>query len=419
MPATRASARQADSLPATEKTAGTKRKAGDATSPESAKSKRPSKEQKTLEETVSAPEQKRENGEDNMKEAEDTKPEEPQAEQEGGAENAQANGVEKNALDDVKTDEKEDGKTTKPEENGHTANGDSKGTAVEEDEAREKAQPSNVLEKGIIYFFTRGRVGMDDPSSVTELQRSYFVLRPLPAGAKLTDGAIQDVGNNRLIALPKKVWPKSGRDRFMAFVEKGKTSMKTLKETFFQGSEYTTQTTGTRHTPEVTPLGEGVYAITSTGDGRSTSHLAYMLTIPSELGEVQKDVGLAEKGSFVLSSKNPESSSPSYAQLPASPEYPKEILDEFGGRGWLPTKPEHLDYENASMLLIGESAESGTALEATAQDQKNDDKEVPEEELIKLEEEDEERIKNLKGDNSIFEDLGISSKDYPKVKSTW
>ena len=53
------------------------------------------------------------------------------------------------------------------------------------------------------------------------------------------------------------------------------------------------------------------------------------LTIPNEIGEVQKDVGLAEKGSFVLSVKNPESSAPANAQLPQGAEYPKEIIDEF------------------------------------------------------------------------------------------
>ena len=116
------------------------------------------------------------------------------------------------------------------------------GEAVEETNEREQAMPSNILEKGIIYFFARGRVGVEDPDSVQDLARSFFVLRPLPEGAKLTDGAIQDVGNNRLVALPKKVWPKSGKDRFMAFVEKGKTSMETLKEDFFQGSEYNTKT---------------------------------------------------------------------------------------------------------------------------------------------------------------------------------
>lgn len=73
-----------------------------------------------------------------------------------------------------------------------------------------------------------------------------MVLRPLPSGAKITDsGAVQDVSNNRLIALPKKVWPKSGRDRFMVFVEKTGVSTETLKEEFFQGSDYSTKTTGT------------------------------------------------------------------------------------------------------------------------------------------------------------------------------
>lgn len=279
--------------------------------------------------------------------------------------------------------------------------------------------PSNVLEKGIIYFFTRGRVGIEDPDSVQELQRTFFVLRPLPDGAKLTDGAIQDVGNNRLIALPKKVFPKSGKDRFMAFVEKGKTSMDDLKESFFSGSEYSTKTTGTRQTPEVTPIGEGVYAMTSTGDGSTTTHLAYMLTIPTEVGEVQKDIGIADKGSFVLSLKNPTASGPEYAQLPQKPDFPDSFIEDFRGRGWMPVEPKHLDYANAQMLLIGEDFESGKALEANPSDEKKDDKEVPKEELEKLENEDEYRIEHLKGDDTIFEDLGISSNEYPKVKSTW
>lgn len=63
--------------------------------------------------------------------------------------------------------------------------------AITEDSEREQAQPSNVLEKGVIYFFTRGRVGVEDPDSVQDIARSYFVLRPLAAGAKITDGSVQ------------------------------------------------------------------------------------------------------------------------------------------------------------------------------------------------------------------------------------
>ncbi|KAK3691926.1 hypothetical protein LTR37_018357 [Vermiconidia calcicola] len=445
MAGTRSSMRQnQNSSPQSEKSAdGNKRKAEDS-SPAGTKAKRgrPSKQQKTLEETIAPTDETNTAEYAEVPDVEADGPETKDAEMD----DAEANGEEhkeeakaedgetaeeakdavpeddsKNAFDQVKADDNDQGTTSKEEnkEDAGAPSDDVKADAVEEDKKRDDAMPSNILEKGIIYFFTRGRVGVEDPDSVQDLQRSYFVLRPLPDGAKITDGAIQDVGNNRLCALPKKVWPKSPRDRFMVFVEKAKTTMDTLKEEFFQGSEYSTKTTGTRHTPEVTPLGEGVYAITSTGGGRGTTHLAYMLTIPTELGEVQKDVGLAAKGSFVISLKNPESSQPANAQLPQGPGYPKKFIEEFGGRGWGPVQPKYLDYANAQMLLIGENFDSSANLEPTAKDEKDDAKKTPQEELEQLEEEDESRIEHLKGDDAIFADLGISSKDYPKVMTTW
>jgi hypothetical protein len=104
--------------------------------------------------------------------------------------------------------------------------------AIEESSQREKQVPSNILEKGLIYFFTRNRVGIDDADSVGDLQRTFFVLRPLPVGAKLGDGAIPDLKNNRLFALPKKTFPKSHNDRFMAFVEKANSTIQDLKDNF-------------------------------------------------------------------------------------------------------------------------------------------------------------------------------------------
>ena len=193
--------------------------------------------------------------------------------------------------------------------------------AVEKSSQREASTPSSILEKGIIYFFFRGRVGIDEPSDVGDIARSYIVLRPLPHGAKLGDGPIGDDGNNRLLALPKKILPLSGRDRFMVFVEKAKISIEDIKNTVLTSSDYATKTAGTRHTPAATPVGEGVYAITTTG---RESHLAYILTIPSELSEVQRDVGLQERGSFVTSLKNPQYAGPANTNLPRGPEFPKE-----------------------------------------------------------------------------------------------
>ena len=195
--------------------------------------------------------------------------------------------------------------------------------AVEESSERAQSTPSSILEKGIIYFFFRGRVGIDEPSSPTEIARSYIILRPIPHSSALGDGPIGDAKNVRLLALPKKVLPFSPKDRFMVFVEKAAATMDDIKSTL-SSSDYATKTAGPRHTPAAAPIGEGVYAITSTGEGRSQTHLAYILTRPEEVGEVQNGVGLKKQGSYITSAKNPTTAAPAGASLPKGAEYPKE-----------------------------------------------------------------------------------------------
>lgn len=288
--------------------------------------------------------------------------------------------------------------------------------AIQSSQGRAEKMPSNILEKGVIYFFARGRVGVDEPADVKDIARSYIVLRPLPKDAKLTDGALEDLKNNRLLAVPKKVLPKSHHDAFMVFVEKAKTSLQDLRDNFMTGSEYSTKTTGVSQTPPVTPIAEGVYAITTQG---RDSHLAYMTTIPEKIGQVQESMGLKDKGSFVLSAKNPEQKGPANATLPEGPGFPPEILEAFQGRRWMGLQPHHLDYPNAQCLFIGEGAgEFRRAGEKTQRDEQ-ESKESPEEEIENLEGEDAHRAKVLDGDDTIFDDLGISHKEYPKVKTTW
>ncbi|KAI1306238.1 hypothetical protein F5Y03DRAFT_355264 [Xylaria venustula] len=318
----------------------------------------------------------------------------------------------------TKPQPKEDEKSDEEEGDNPQVQGLEKKTGTaEEPRAREGVVPSNILEKGIIYFFFRGRVGIDEPSDVNEIQRSFMILRPLDKDAKLGEGTIQDKGNIRLIAIPKKVFPRSGRDRWIAFVEKSDSSLRTLKETFFPSSDYETKTAGTRHTPAATPAAEGVYAITTTG---RESHLAYMITLPSELGQVQLELGLRETGSFIISTRNPQYDAPRGTSLPKGPDYPKEVLEEFRSLRWMPSQPHHLDYVNTQFLLVGESSGIAKATEP----QKEDDKEVkekPEEELEKLEDEDAHRMEDLTEDDStaIFSDLGTLSKDYPSLKTTF
>ncbi|KAL9012106.1 MAG: hypothetical protein Q9173_003105 [Seirophora scorigena] len=429
MAGTRSSTRQAAAAastssqnqptPAKNGTAGAKRKAGSTTASSQSKRGRKAakKEQTTIEETMPATATEPESKDTEMKdepepataEAEtstsaDNKPDE-KAEQ---GESAPANG----ATDEQQNQLAADQETDQPEQNGlATKNGD----AVQESSKREESTPSSILEKGIIYFFFRGRVGIDEPSEVGDIARSYIILRPLPHGAKLGDGPIGDSGHNRMLALPKKVLPVSPKDRFMTFVEKAKASMDDIKSNL-SASDYMTKTAGSRHTPAAAPIGEGVYAITSTG--RET-HLAYILTIPSEVDEVQKGVGLRQRGSYVTSAKNPETSAPAGASLPKGAEYPKEILDEFRGRGWMPLEPKLLDYENTQFLLIGHHEDSLEKATVPQPDDEKTDKEEPKAEMEKLEHEDDVRVQHLKGDDTVFEDLGLSSKEYPKLQTTW
>lgn len=222
-------------------------------------------------------------------------------------------------LDDlvIKTDKDE--KKDEPNDEKKDESKDEKVDAVQPSE--EPDVPSNMLEKGIIYFFIRGRVNLEDPESVDDIARSFIMLRPIAKDARLGDGTIADAGNTRILALPKKTLPESGKEKYMVFVEKSGASFDEIKKEFLAADEYDTKSAGTRRTPPAKPVGEGVYAITSTG---RESHLAYLTTLPEKLDEVQKELGIKEKGSFIISTKNPEFPGPQNAQLSEGPGFPKE-----------------------------------------------------------------------------------------------
>ena len=84
-------------------------------------------------------------------------------------------------------------------------------------EERAEDMPPSMIEKGLIYFFIRPRVNITNPHAVEDVARTYIVLRPLPLTAKLTDDSMlaTESSKNRILALPKKVLPAGGQDRFM------------------------------------------------------------------------------------------------------------------------------------------------------------------------------------------------------------
>lgn len=161
----------------------------------------------------------------------------------------------------------------------------------------------------------------------------------------------------------------------------GKVSLPPV--TLLRGLKLIDNSTST--TEPVTPFAEGIYAITSTG---RESHLAYHLTVPSSIGEIQKELGLHEQGSFVVSAKNPETPSPGNAGLDNPAKYPEELQKKFRGLRWMPLVPELLAYAGTQVLLIGEAMGGlGKSVEEMSKDQRDGEKETPSEELEKLEEE--------------------------------
>ena len=83
-------------------------------------------------------------------------------------------------LQKVKADADEVKKASEEEQESKTKDVVENNNSVIEDEEREAKIPSSILEKGIIYFFFRGRVGVEDPQGIEDVARSYIVLRPLP-----------------------------------------------------------------------------------------------------------------------------------------------------------------------------------------------------------------------------------------------
>ncbi|KAJ5816475.1 hypothetical protein N7447_008708 [Penicillium robsamsonii] len=284
-------------------------------------------------------------------------------------------------------------------------------------EERENVVSSTILEKGFIYFFFRPRVNVEDPQSIGDVARSFFVLRPTVLGAEFNQGqgAVDKDASCRLMMLPKKKFPTSPKERDMGFVEKAGQSMQSLHEKFIAGTTYQTATRGERHTEEARPYAEGVYAITSTP---RASHLAYILTIPAEVGDLQEDFGLRERGSWIIQSKNPKFAGPPVGRLPKEPEFPPSVLEKFGDLRWVPLQPEFLDYPNSQFLMIGE-AQNHLGKAASSEGGKQPHEEEPGQELEKLEDENEHRVDALEGDETIYEDLGFHANNYPKLPTTW
>jgi len=197
-----------------------------------------------------------------------------------------------------------------------------------------------VCEEGDIFFLYRPKVNEDEPSSRSDVQRFYMVLRP--RGESLY----------RLMVIGRKMLPDVERhDREWGFVDMVTGDPGRIEEALREET-YRTGTRGEQRQPAARPAGEGVYVVTLQ-DGQM--HLSYALELPEKPSAVQREFKIAPEASFAISVKNPEKGQPRTAGLAkeAKAEYPKDLQQEFRGRRFAREDVRLLNTAGAEFVLVG------------------------------------------------------------------
>jgi len=260
-----------------------------------------------------------------------------------------------------------------------------------------------MLESGLIYFFYRPRVQTGTVTGVEDVQRLYLLLCP-----KVHEG--KNVSNadsvKRLIIIGRKALPpiKEGhtqKDRVWCFVDMVTKNIDEIDEVLGKQS-YSTGTRGERTIDPARPCGEGMYALVKM---QAHTHLAYVLELPTELGDVQHAFNIEKEGSYIISVKNPEVAAPTGFGLGPKEKtrFPERLEKIFQGRRWSSVvDPEFLDYTGAELLLIGVSNDVEQDLGEMGA------------ELKKLERLDAKKL----SENKLFKELHMNKSEHPSEPLT-
>jgi hypothetical protein len=202
---------------------------------------------------------------------------------------------------------------------------------------------AHVMEWGDIYFAYRPKVEAQVAKGFEDMARLYMILsrrgKPL----------------YRFIIISEKRLPAvsgAGDRKSWGVVQKVASRPEEVEDEL-DPETYPTKTRGERHLAAARPAGEGVYAIARHS---GHTHLAYVLELPAEPGEVQQALNIVKEGSYIIVIKNPEAPAPPSVGLDESRQaaFPKELQQRFQGRRFIPVEPpDFLDYEGAEILFVG------------------------------------------------------------------
>ncbi|CAJ0635612.1 10080_t:CDS:2 [Entrophospora sp. SA101] len=259
----------------------------------------------------------------------------------------------------------------------------------ENEQELEKKMYPKTLEKGHICFLYRPKVNVEEPKSIEEVQRMHIVLLPhlvrhsleeepvksyshLSIQGKLDEHSNAEkphIGKSRVITIGKKKLPEIEKhSKFWGYIDKAFNDSNELKE-FVSGRTYQTATKGQQALQDCRIFGRGVYNIV---EHHGHTHLAYVLEIPEEPTEIQKEFNVNKEGTY-----NPDISNPSYTGLSGHEKviYPDRLVQKFQGRRFISLETtEFLDYNGTELLFIGakediaqDLGEAGKELEELAE----------------------------------------------------
>src|SRR6476620_9900991 len=212
---------------------------------------------------------------------------------------------------------------------------------------------SEILEQGDIYFFYRPKKDAEEVKSIEDVRRFFMVTAPE-----------EEKNNNksrlyRLFIIGKKSLPEVRKtearasERYWArvggiFKEPDELVRELFSDEFRKGDA-------------ARPVGEGKYAIVR--HHQNHTELAYILEMPKEPGEAQKELGIEKEASYIVSVINPKKPAASsavdggkYPTTEEIPMYPEELLKGFNDSDiFVPLSRDTrlIDYQNAQILLTG------------------------------------------------------------------
>ncbi len=236
------------------------------------------------------------------------------------------------------------------------------------DDNNNQEATAEVLEKGDIFFFYRPKTkivdGSGDVKSIEDIRRFFMVTATTTAANTENEQQQQFDGTNG------KTPKEEESQRYRLFVI-GKKSLPEIRTSEARRSErYWAKVGGIFENPQeltsellsdefrkgdaARPVGEGKYAIVKHQDH---AELAYVLEMPEEPGEAQRELGIEKEASYIVSIINPKVPVPAgYPSSEEPPNYPESILKEFGENEnfiSLARDLRFINFQNAQMILVG------------------------------------------------------------------